>query len=281
MSRFGLTRLLKRSVDGGFEYFAAKFYNSGDNREGLQTFLSRINPIAALSHPHVMPIVGLIEPTRTQGPVVITRYSECGSLLDVLDRVRNNDPPPFWSSEAKLSMILGLLSGFRYLHSHGIVHRELKPSDLIVEFDGSIRICGYLTSIFEEYHYTRASQVSAPSYMAPEVYEEHYIGERMRNPKSDVFSFALILYELLFGPRVFPQSMSAAVIMRKAMSARPRDRPALPAGVHPVLREIIQRGWGSAAEKRVDFESMWKCLRDVGFKIFSDVEVDWIPLLGD
>jgi hypothetical protein len=108
---------MKRSVNGRDEYFAAKCYNVGDNPDGSQAFRDRMSPFLALSHPHVMPIVGIIEPTKACGPIVITRYSEKGSLSDVLVRVRNNDLPSFWTSEGKHRMIAGLISGFLYLHS--------------------------------------------------------------------------------------------------------------------------------------------------------------------
>jgi hypothetical protein len=166
-SRFGSVKLMKRSIENGFEYFAAKFYNVGDNREGLQSFIDRVNPIVSLSHPHVMPIVGVIEPAKTRGPIIITRYSEIGSLADVLDRVCRHDPPRLWGNSTKLGIIVGLVSGFLYLHSHGVIHRELKPSDLIVESDGSIRICGYLTRILEDGGYTRASANAALLYVDP------------------------------------------------------------------------------------------------------------------
>jgi serine/threonine protein kinase len=161
-SRFGLTRLLRGKVFGEEGVWVGKFYNTGNNREGLQVFIDRIVKIASLSHPSVMGIVGLIAPTKTSGPIVITRYSEFGSLSDVLDRVQKNDLPPFWNDAGKLRMIVSLISGLQYLHSQGIVHRELKPTDLIVCFDGSIKICSYLMSILEEFKYTKASQVAAP-----------------------------------------------------------------------------------------------------------------------
>jgi hypothetical protein len=114
--------------------------------------------------------------------------------------------------------------------------------------------------------------------MAPEVYEDRSIGDKMRDPKTDVFSFALILYEILFGQKVFPPSMSAAVIMRRAMSGRPWDRPTIHRDLHPVLCEVIQRSWNASVEKRPDFEWMWTRLREVGFTVFSDVEVRFTPL---
>jgi serine/threonine protein kinase len=170
-------------------------------------------------------------------------------------------------------MSVGLVSGLIYLHNNGIVHRELKPRDLIVEEDGSLRICGYATSILEEHRFTRASQVGGPSYMAPEIYEDRCDGPKIRDPKSDVFSFGLILYELLFCSRVFPASMSAAVIMRRAMSTRPSDRPKIPPGIHAVLREMIIRCWIATTTKRPTMEDLWKRMREVGFRLFPDLEV--------
>jgi hypothetical protein len=57
-------------------------------------------------------------------------------------------------------MIVSLVSGLISLHNNGIVHRELKPRDLIVEENGSIRICGCAKSILEEHRFTQATQVS-------------------------------------------------------------------------------------------------------------------------
>jgi serine/threonine protein kinase len=224
-----------------------------------------------------MPIVGLIPPTKTAGPIVLTPYSEMGSLLDVFERVRRNDPPLMWNEAGKLRMIVGLLSGFQYLHSQGVVHREVKPSDLIVESDGSIRICGYLTSVLEEHKFTKASQVGASSYMAPEVYEDRENEQKSRDPKTDVFSFVLILYEILCGQPVFPPTCSAAMIMRRAMSAKASDRPVLPSTLPPILRDFISKSWVPAPSKRLMFEWMWKRLQDVKFNVFPNVEVKTIP----
>jgi serine/threonine-protein kinase len=50
-----------------------------------------------------------------------------------------------------------------YLHKHGIVHRELKPADLLVGRDGSLRISDYATVVLEDNKYTRVAQVGGPS----------------------------------------------------------------------------------------------------------------------
>jgi hypothetical protein len=279
-SRFGTVRLFRppkprtndEAVDG-FEYFAAKFCNAGDNREGLKVFKERMNKFISLSHPHVMPIVGIVPPTKGTGPIIITPYSRSGALEDVLTLVRQNNPPSFWNDATKLRMIVGLVSGLNYLHNQGIVHRELKPTDLIITENGSLLISDITTSILEEHNYTRASQVGGPSYMAPEVYDDEQDATKMRDPKADIFSFGLILYELLTHQKVFPSAMSAAMIMCRAMSTRPNDRPKIPSFIHPVLRELITQSWNAATTKRPMMDTLWKRMRDVEFNLFPNVTV--------
>jgi serine/threonine protein kinase len=207
-----------------------------------------------------MPIIGLMPPTNDAGPIVLTPYSPLGSLSDVLKRVRQDNPPPFWTEEGKLRIITGLISGFQYLHSQGVVHREVKPSDLIVQKNGSILICGYLTSVLEEYKDTKASQPGALTYMAVELYEDRRDVRRQPDPKTDVFSFGLILYEILCGRQVFPQTLSSPAIMRRAVSAKAEDRPTIPTDLNPILRELIQKSWVCTPSERYSFEEMWNRL---------------------
>jgi serine/threonine protein kinase len=109
--------------------------------------------------------------------------------------------------------------------------------------------------------------------MAPEVYDDEQDKNKMRDPKTDVFSFGLILYELLMHQKVFPSNMSAAMIMRRAMSARPNDRPNIPSFIHQVLRELIIWSWNPVEKKRPTMAVLWKRMRDVGFNLFPNVTV--------
>jgi serine/threonine protein kinase len=248
-SRNGVVYLVRRRNelrdDGDeFEYFAAKFYDAGDNRDGLEAFKERMNTFLSLSHPHVIRIVGIIAPTRATGPIILTPYNSDGSLEDVLTLIRQNHTPSYWNDATKLRVILSLVSGLNYLHNHGIVHRDLKPTDLLVGRDGSLFITDYMTSFLEEHHYTRSSQVGGASYMAPEVYD----GDPGTDARTVVLSFGLIIYELLTYQKVFPPSMSTTVMVRRAKSSSPRDRPTIPRDTHAVLRELITRSWNPTRE---------------------------------
>jgi serine/threonine-protein kinase len=141
----------------------------------------------------------------------------------------------------KLRLIVGLVSGLNYLHKNGIVHRGLKPNDLIIESDGTVRICGYATRILEDHKYTKASQVGGTKYMAPEIYDDEGREKKNRDPRSDVFSFGFLLFEILTGERIFRSTMTDAAIMRKAQSDRREDRPDIPSDMDPILRNMISR----------------------------------------
>jgi serine/threonine-protein kinase 11 len=274
-SRFGAVRLVRRESEkgNGWELFAAKFYNAGDSKESRETFMTRMQPFIYLKHPGIMPICGMIAPTKGTGPIVLTPYSECGSLEDVLNRVRKNDPPPFWNNTTITKILFSLITGLEYLHRQGMVHRELKPSDVIIYADGTAKVDGYLTNYLEEHKLTKATQVGSPFYMAPEVYDDEEEGLKSKDPKTDVFSFALIGFELVAIARVFPTSMAAAAIMRKVMSARRDDRPKIPDNVPSALSDLIQRCWVPLPSKRPTFEAVLCQMNALEFRFFPDVSL--------
>jgi serine/threonine protein kinase len=164
-----------------------------------------------------------------------------------------------------------LITGLEYLHRQGIVHHELKPSDVIVQPDGTAKICGYLSSYLEEYQFTKATRIGSRFYMAPEAYDDDDGDIKARDPKTDVFSFGLIAFEIVAIARVFPTSMAAAAIMRKVMSARRDDRPRFPESVPGALADLIQRCWVPLSSKRPSFSDIVRQMNQIQFRFFPDV----------
>jgi serine/threonine protein kinase len=153
-SRFNSVHLVRWAIKGGYAYSAAKYCNAGDTRDGLQAFQDQVCGLVSVLHPSILAIVGLIPPTKTACPIVLTPYSKFGSHSNVLEGVDRSDPTLIWSDTGKLRMVVSFISGFQYLHSQGVVHREMKSLDLIVPWYGWIRICGYLMRVLEEYKWT-------------------------------------------------------------------------------------------------------------------------------
>jgi hypothetical protein len=114
--------------------------------------------------------------------------------------------------------------------------------------------------------------------MAPEVYDDGLEGKKVRDMRTDVFSFRLILHELLTGQKTFPKSLSVATIMRKALSARAKDRPQIPDTVHVVLRELISGSWQPSLAKRPTMSIIWQRMREVDFHFFPSGSVLFTPV---
>ncbi|MDR1473282.1 MAG: protein kinase [Lactobacillales bacterium] len=277
-SRFGAIRLVRRpNLDvGGDERFAAKFYNTGDNRDIGEAFWRLVHPFPDFDHPCIEPIVGIVPPTKKgKGPIVLAPFSPGLSLEDVLVAERRNDPPAFWTRTAKVNVAWCIGSGLHYLHSKGVVHRELKPSDIIITIDegGNViaQVSGSLTSVLEEHKYARTTQVGGPSYMAPEVYNDEAEGRKERDQKTDVFSYGLILFEIFGGRKVFPSTISAAAIMRRAMSNKPADRPKFADGAPNWLQKLFIQATLANPARRPTVFSMLCTFNKNRFAFFPDM----------
>jgi serine/threonine protein kinase len=211
----------------------------------------------------------VIPPKRDAGPVLLTPYSPAGSLADVLERVARGEDVPFWTDACKLRLIVTAVAGLRFLHSRGIVHRDLRPSHLILEQDGSVRITGYVTALLAERRAIKETMMRAPLYLAPEVYEVNKGDDR---PPVDVFAFALILYQLVTGKQWLTATMTPAAIMRAVFA---EARPAIDDPMHAVLLAVISEGWQLHPDDRPSFDDIWERLRAVGFQVFPDVDVQF------
>lgn len=260
--RSGRVRVVTTS---GGELLAVKLYPAGDRQATRAAFMERMQPFLVLDHPNVMRIRGLVCPTDSAGPIVLTEFSEVGSLEDVLEAVGRGSPPLFWTEEARMKIVLGLVAGIEYLHGAGVVHGELKPSDVIIEQDGSPRICGYLTSCFTNAQLTKASQGCSLAYKAPELY-----GTAEKDAKVDVFAFALIAFEIFMGRKVLPPSMAPAAIMRTVLN--PEDRPRIAGEMPRELADLIHRCWVVDPTKRPSSDEIQDEMSQIGIAWLPDVK---------
>lgn len=195
----------------------------------------------ATGHPNVLPI---IEADLYNGHVVIvSEYASDGSLEDWLKR--NGGSVPF--IQMALDMSFGILSGLEHLHSRRIIHRDLKPANILLQ--GSIpRLADFgISRLLKSTGHT-SIVAGTPAYMAPEAFDGK------RNEKTDIWSAAVIIYQLLSGHLPFPQKDIPSLWKAIAMYNPDPLPPSVPERVQQVIYKALEKEpenrYDSASELR-------------------------------
>jgi serine/threonine protein kinase len=236
------------------EMIALKSFQGGATVEEDLSFFREIEALIHLTHPCIVPIVGYSMKTATAPARIGMRAAANGSLRDALAL----PDAPLLDATGGAIVIAGVALGMRFTHARGWIHRDLKPSNILLDEHGYPQIGDLGTSRLFNPDLTFKRRVRSPLYMAPEMYDDVEYTQAV-----DIYSFALVLFEILVRRPVFSPSLTAPVLMRKVVSG---ERPLIPESVHPELRSIIERGWGIDPGSRRTFDDIFASLTRIGFK---------------
>ena len=135
-----------------------------------------------------------------------------------------------------MDCLLGIVDAMRYLHKHGILHRDLKPQNILIDSNYYPRICDFgLSRCFSE-SLTKSMQLSmtgkigTPLYMAPELIDDNDDDDKEDvghySSSIDVYAFAILAYEIVTGIEPFSKggkSASLKVFLKKISNgSRPK-----------------------------------------------------------
>ena len=210
-------------------------------------------------------------------PNIVTIYDrgidpESGTDYIVMQLVDGPDLDRLLAAEGRLPLGQALRIGvettraLQAAHDHGIVHRDVKPGNILIDRDGSARVAdfGIARAVSENSATTTGVILASPQYASP----EQVLGERI-TPASDIYSLGVVLYDTITGQRPFDGPSPAAVALERL-----RVRPAPPSAVlhdlPPAIDRIILRAlerepgdrYASAAELGGDLEDVR--LRELG-----------------
>lgn len=200
---------------------------------------------ATLSHPNVVTVFDTI--AGEDGVLIVMEYVPGETLADVIDRGRVEP-------ERAIEILEGVGSALDHAHSHGIVHRDVKPANvLLAGNDGAVKLTDLgIATAAESTRITAANDiVGTLAYISP----ERLGAESPGGPESDVYSLAVLAWETLSGEQLNRGSTPAEVLHRAANAPPPdlRDAwPEAPAALAGVLQDAMDpdpaRRPGSAGE---------------------------------
>ncbi|KAM8962411.1 serine/threonine-protein kinase 36 [Pelodytes ibericus] len=205
------------------EIVALKFIPKvGRSEKELRGLKREIQIMKDLRHPNIVRMLDSCETEREV--VVVTEYAE-GELFQILEDDGN------LSEELVRDVAAQLVSALYYLHSHRILHRDMKPQNILLGKDGTVKLCdfGFARELSLDTLMVRSIK-GTPLYMSPEL-----VLERPYDHRSDLWALGCIVYELLVGtPPFYTHSIFQLVSIITQQEVR------WPRAVSPELKAFLQ-----------------------------------------
>lgn len=188
---------------------------------------------ANLEHPHIMPVYDVQEADGLW--YIAMRYVPGESLREILNR---EGALPL---DRILPIIRPVAAALDQAHSQGVVHRDVKPGNILVEPDGNVVLTDFgIARAGADAHLTRAGQVMGTAdYLAPE-----QIAGGEASAAGDLYSLAVVLYEMLTGRTPFEGETPAETLYKQVNAPPPPLRSLrrdLPAALQPIMDRAMEK----------------------------------------
>jgi serine/threonine-protein kinase len=210
-----------------------------EEAEFRMRFLNEAQAAGRLHHAGIVAIFDVGENPENQDPYIVLEYVAGESLNRVLGREKKLPLPQ------ALQLAEEIAEALDYAHTQGVVHRDIKPGNILVTEDGHAKIADFGIAKLNLAHFTLPGRVmGTPAYMAP----EQLTGEGV-DGRSDLFSLGVILYAMVTGHSPF-QGNSATTVCFKVANREPVAASAFDLNVPQELDEVISRAMAKDPEQR-------------------------------
>eukprot|EP01090_Pellita_catalonica_P002779 TRINITY_DN12378_c0_g1_i1.p1 TRINITY_DN12378_c0_g1~~TRINITY_DN12378_c0_g1_i1.p1 ORF type:complete len:339 (+),score=56.23 TRINITY_DN12378_c0_g1_i1:419-1435(+) len=211
--------------------------NKTDNDRDLEKFRAEIRLMSQLRHPNiVMFLRANLEPNNT---FFLTEFYEKGDLHNVL--VKEN---PNWFQKVHFALDMARAMNYLHLNNPPILHRDLKSLNVLItkNYDAMIADFG-ISKVLSATHVTMTN-AGTINWSAPELLVDENVTKA-----ADVYSYGMVLWEILTGEFPFQGDMTITVLKKLKMG----ERPKIPPGTNKDFKRVVEKCWAELPADRPQF----------------------------
>lgn len=220
------------------------------NEEFRRRFKNESKAIAVLSHPNIVKVYDVSYGDRIQYIVM-----ECVDGITLKEYIQQQGVINY---KEAVFFVTQILRALQHAHDKGIVHRDIKPQNIMLLENGAIKVTDFGIARFSrsETRTMTDSTIGSVHYISP----EQARGD-ITDDKADIYSVGVMLYEMLTGKLPFESdnTVSVAIMQLQQDPVKPRDiNPSIPVGLEQIVLKAMQKNvndrYQSAAEMLLDLE---------------------------
>ncbi|KAL5199961.1 hypothetical protein ABZP36_021164 [Zizania latifolia] len=238
------------------EEVAIKVLKSDRLNENMEEeFKHEVCIMRKIRHKNIVRFLGAC--TKPTTLCIVTEFMKNGSVYDYLHKRKGSFKLP-----SLLKAAFDISKGMNYLHQNKIIHRDLKTANLLMDEHELIKVADFGVARVKAESGVMTAETGTYRWMAPEVIEH-----KPYDSKADVFSFGVVLWELLTGkiPHEFLTPLQAAIgVVQENL------RPAIPKGTNPKLAKLLKSCWEQNPAERPDFENILEELDEIAKEVSID-----------
>ena len=220
-----------------------------DNEEFLRRFRNESRAISLLSHPNIVKVYDVSFTDRLQS--IVMEYIDGITLKEYIEQ----EGVLRWKEAVHFTV--QVLKGLQHAHDRGIVHRDIKPQNIMLLSDGTIKLT--------DFGIARFSRSSTKTITDKAIGSVHYISPEQASgadtdARTDIYSTGVLLFEMLTGKLPFEADSPVSVAIKQIQS-----QPTMPTSINPTipkgLEEIVMKAMQKDATKR--YQSAAEMLHDI------------------
>jgi len=250
---------------------ALKMIKPEHEKDGLfiKNFKREAQSIARIdNHPNIVTVHNFIQSEK--GTFIIMEFVEGKTLSDLIEERIKFLPNAAWP------VLKQILQAIGYAHQHQVIHRDLKPKNIILKKDGKVKITdfGLAKQVAKEHETTTVAGRGTLYYMSP----EQVRGGKDVTHLTDIYAIGMTLYEMLTGKRPFDQTDSQYTTEQRIVEGKLPPPSVFIPDLDPKLEKIILKAIHHRPDRR--YQSAEEMLAELG-RYFADTDVPYpIPPNG-